>query len=48
MCVGIVLAVVTNRVFVYFNIDRQITWSIIVYPCLALFFACTIWLIFFS
>ena len=45
---GIILAAVTNRVFAHFNIDREIAWPIIVYPCLALFFACTLWLIFFS
>jgi hypothetical protein len=48
MCAGAILAVVTNRIFVYFNIDKDIVWTIIVYPCLALFFACTIWLILFS
>ena len=48
MCAGAALAVVTNRVFVHFNIDKDILWSIVVYPCLGLFFACTLWLIFFS
>ena len=45
---GIIMAVVANRVFVHYKIDREIVWSIIVYPCIALFFACTTWLIFFS
>lgn len=46
--VGIVLAAIANRVLVRFKLDEQIAWSIVVYPCLALFFACTLWLIFFS
>jgi hypothetical protein len=48
MCAGIVIAVVVNRILVRFNFDKEIAWSIVVYPCLALFFACTLWLIFFS
>lgn len=48
MVVGVVLAVVANRVLVYFKLDKAIVWSIVVYPCLALFFACLLWLIFFS
>jgi len=48
MFAGIVLAVVSNRILIRFNLDRQIVWSIVVYPCLALFFACTLWLVFFS
>jgi hypothetical protein len=45
---GIVLAAIANRVLVHFKLDKEIAWSIVVYPCLALFFACTLWLIFFS
>lgn len=48
MVVGIVLAAVANRVFVFFKLESEIRWSIVVYPSLALFFACTLWLIFFS
>lgn len=48
MCVGAILAVVANRIFVHFNIDKDIPWSIVVYPCLGLLFACTLWLVFFS
>jgi hypothetical protein len=48
MFVGILLAVICNRILVRLNLDREIAWSIVVYPCLALFFACTLWLIFFS
>ena len=48
MFVGITLAAVTNRALARFNLDREISWSIVVYPCLALFFACALWLILFS
>ena len=45
---GILLAVVANRVLVRFALDKEILWPIVVYPCLALFFACALWLILFS
>jgi Na+/glutamate symporter len=45
--VGVILAVVANRLLVRFRLDQQIVWQILVYPCLALFFACVLWLIFF-
>jgi hypothetical protein len=45
---GMVLSVVTYRVLVHFKLDKEIVWSIVVYPCIALFFACVLWLIFFS
>lgn len=48
MVVGIVLAAMANRVFVFFKLESQIRWSIVVYPSLAILFACTLWLIFFS
>jgi Na+/glutamate symporter len=48
MFAGILLAVAFNRILANFNLDREIDWSIVVYPCLALFFACTLWLILFS
>ena len=48
MVAGIVLATVTNRLLVYLQLDKEIVWSILVYPCLAMFFACVLWLIFFS
>jgi phosphate/sulfate permease len=48
MVAGIVFAVITNRILVRRNLDKEIVWSIVVYPCLALFFACVLWLIFFS
>ena len=50
MCLfaGIILAVVANRIFFRFALDKEILWPIVVYPCLALFFACALWLILFS
>ncbi|MBB6142361.1 hypothetical protein HNQ77_000299 [Silvibacterium bohemicum] len=48
MIVGIVLAGITNWVLARFKRDRLIQWTIVTYPCLAAFFAFTLWLIFFS
>ena len=50
MCLfaGIVLAALANRLFVRFALDKEILWPVVVYPCLALFFACALWLVFFS
>lgn len=45
---GMVFAVVSYRVLVHFKLDQQIVWSIVVFPCIALFFACVLWLIFFN
>ena len=45
---GMVLAALTYRVLVHFKLEQHIIWSIAVYPCIALFFACVLWLIFFS
>lgn len=46
--VGIILSAIAYRVFARFALEKEILWPIVVYPCLALFFACTLWLIFFS
>jgi YtcA family len=45
---GILIAVVLNRVFARFALGKEILWPVVVYPCLALLFACLLWLIFFS
>ena len=45
---GIFLAAVANRLFMRFALDKEILWPVVVYPCLALLFACTLWLILFS
>jgi YtcA family len=48
MVVGIVLATVVYWVLTRFRLDKEIPWTILVYPCLAAFFAFTLWLVFFS
>jgi hypothetical protein len=45
---GISLSVIASRVFARFALDKEILWPIVVYSCLALFFAGVLWLIFFS
>ena len=45
---GIIVAMIANRLFARFALDKEILWPVVVYPCIALLFACTIWLIFFS
>jgi hypothetical protein len=44
---GIALAGVTYWIFVRLSIESHILWPVVVYPCLALLFACTLWLAFF-
>jgi hypothetical protein len=48
MFAGVILAAISNRILAYFKLDREIGWGIVVYPCLALLFACALWLVFFS
>ena len=45
---GIGLAAIANWVLRRYKLDQQIVWTIVVYPCLAAFFAFTFWLVFFS
>jgi hypothetical protein len=45
---GIIVAVIASRVFARFALDKEILWPVVVYPCIALLSACTIWLIFFN
>jgi hypothetical protein len=45
---GIVLATIASRVFIRLGLEKEILWPVFVYPCLALLFACTLWLILFS
>jgi Na+/glutamate symporter len=47
MIVGIVLATIARWVFARYSVENEIPWKIIVYPCLAFFFAFTLWLVFF-
>jgi hypothetical protein len=48
MVVGIGLAAIAHWVLRHFKLDQQIVWTIVVYPCLAAFFAFILWLVFFS
>ena len=48
MVVGILLAAIVNWVLTALKLEKLITWGILVYPCLAAFFAFTLWLVFFS
>ena len=48
MVVGIVFAAIANWVLTLCKLNKEISWAILVYPCLAAFFAFTFWLIFFS
>jgi hypothetical protein len=45
---GITLSVIANRIFARFDLEKEILWPIVVYPCLTLLFASVLWLIFFS
>ena len=45
---GIILAALANRIFTRFALDKEILWPVVVYPCLALFFACALWLVLFN
>lgn len=45
---GIVLAALVNRILARFALDKELLWPVLVYPCLSILFACTLWLIFFS
>ena len=46
--VGIVLAAIAKWLLARYKLDKEIAWTIVVYPCLAAFFAFTLWLVFFS
>jgi uncharacterized membrane protein YwzB len=48
MVVGILLAAIVNWTLSALKREKLIAWGIVVYPCLAAFFAFTLWLIFFS
>ena len=45
---GLLFATIVNWIFVRYQWDKNVPWGIIVYPCLAAFFTCTMWLIFFA
>ena len=46
--VGIALAVITRLIFLRTNFEKELSPLILVYPCLALFYTFTTWLLFFS
>lgn len=48
LVVGIIFSAIANRVFIRLSLDKEILWPVVVYPCLALLFACALWLILFS
>jgi hypothetical protein len=48
MVVGIVLAALIHLLLARYKLASEIAWTIVVYPCLAGFFAFTLWLVFFS
>lgn len=48
MVVGILLAAIVNWILTALKLEKLISWSILTYPCLAAFFAFSLWLIFFS
>jgi hypothetical protein len=45
---GIVLASVVNMILGRIKREHLLAWPALVYPCLAAFFAFTLWLLFFS
>jgi len=45
--VGILLTVVVRVLFVRANFEQQLSPLIVIYPCIALFFTFSIWLLFF-
>jgi len=45
---GIALTVIARIIFVRTNFEKELAPLILVYPCLALFFTFSIWLLFFS
>jgi hypothetical protein len=46
--IGILLTVVVRVVFVRLEFEKELSPLILVYPCMALFFTFSIWLLFFS
>lgn len=48
MVAGILFAAAINWILTSLKQERLIAWGILVYPCLAAFFAFTLWLLFFS
>ncbi len=45
---GILLTAIVYWLLDRMQLAKEIVWTIVVYPCLTAFFACVLWLIFFS
>ena len=48
MVAGLIFATIVNWIVVRKQWEKNVPWGIVVYPCLAAFFAFTLWLIFFA
>jgi YtcA family len=48
MIFGVLCAAAVNWILAALKLEKLIVWGILVYPCLAVFFAFTLWLLFFS
>jgi hypothetical protein len=46
--IGIILAVITRLIFMRTDFEKELSPLILVYPCLALFYTFTTWLVIFS
>lgn len=46
--IGIVLTVAVRLYLVHIDFEKELSPLIVVYPCMALFFTFTLWLLFFS
>jgi len=46
--IGILLAVVSHRLFVRLEMERDVQPAVLVYPCIALSCAVTLWLVIFG
>jgi hypothetical protein len=48
MVAGLLFATIVNWIFARKRWEKNVPWAIVVYPCLAVFFSFTVWLIFFA
>lgn len=45
---GVTMSAIANWILARSKLEKLIAWPVLVYPCLAAFFACTLWLVFFN
>lgn len=45
---GVTMSAIANWILGRLKLEKLIAWPVLVYPCLAAFFACTLWLVFFN